>query len=323
MRSDAPPSAEPISWDTIEEEILCPLCDYNLRGLIEPRCPECGYRFKWPELLDPAQRLHPYLFEHHPERNIWSFQRTLLGGWRPKKFWTSLHPAQPSRPRRLLGYWFIYYVLFVLLFVCMIFPIFVWMSWPTRVNNVAMRTMIVRQRIDPPIATPGPGLWPPERYSDADLDSIYPTNIFRIIIDKLSLHGYMDYYFGPLLALLIWPWTTFVALSILRASMKQSRVKSIHVLRCVLYTNDFLLWLAPLYSLLYYIAAITVPTFGTTVGSLFPAISFFGLIIWSFRLMSAYRHYLRFPQPVATVILSQLISLGLMAILFGIPVNWL
>src|SRR5437867_9803555 len=87
------------------EDVRCPLCDYNLRGLSEPRCPECGYQFVWDEVLDPARRKHPYLFEHHPEANVASFFRTLLGGLRPRRFWSSLLPVQPSRPRRLLMYW--------------------------------------------------------------------------------------------------------------------------------------------------------------------------------------------------------------------------
>jgi hypothetical protein len=86
------------------EAILCPLCEYDLRALEEPRCPECGYRFDWDELRDPQRRAHPYLFEHHPERNVRSFFRTLMGGWRPRRFWATLYPTQPSRPRRLAVY---------------------------------------------------------------------------------------------------------------------------------------------------------------------------------------------------------------------------
>src|SRR5687767_7734312 len=67
------------------EDLLCPLCDYNLRGLIEPRCPECGYRFEWAQLRDQKLQFHPYLFEHHPKRNVWSFCRTLVGGLRPAR----------------------------------------------------------------------------------------------------------------------------------------------------------------------------------------------------------------------------------------------
>ena len=43
-------------WSQQVEEICCPLCGYNLRGLSEPRCPECGHRFEWHTLIDPAER---------------------------------------------------------------------------------------------------------------------------------------------------------------------------------------------------------------------------------------------------------------------------
>src|SRR5438874_13435081 len=81
------------------------MCGYDLRGQIEPRCPECGYRFQWEELRDPARRRHPYLFEHHPERNLWSFSRTLFAGLLPRRFWKTLLPVQPSSPARLINYW--------------------------------------------------------------------------------------------------------------------------------------------------------------------------------------------------------------------------
>src|SRR4051812_29597472 len=81
-------------WETIQHAVECPLCDYNLRGLTECRCPECGFVFQWAEVLDPDRRNHPYLFEQHPERNFWSFFRTLVGGFRPGRFWTTLHPVQ-------------------------------------------------------------------------------------------------------------------------------------------------------------------------------------------------------------------------------------
>ena len=58
-----------------------------------------------PELLDPGKRLHPYLFEHHAERDLSSFLQTALGHWRPFRFWSHLHPGQPSNRRRLIRYW--------------------------------------------------------------------------------------------------------------------------------------------------------------------------------------------------------------------------
>ena len=94
-------------WSAVNNGVPCPLCDYDLRGLSEPRCPECGYRFSWHELLDPKIAPHAYLFEHHPRRNILSFLRTLRATWRPRTFWRSIAPTQPISFRRLLIYWFV------------------------------------------------------------------------------------------------------------------------------------------------------------------------------------------------------------------------
>src|SRR5438477_10336608 len=89
----------------LDDKLLCPLCDYDLRGLIEPRCPECGYRFEWAELRDPTRRLHPYLFEHHPERNVRALIRTFRTSLRPWRFWSQLFPTQAPRRRRMIVYW--------------------------------------------------------------------------------------------------------------------------------------------------------------------------------------------------------------------------
>src|SRR5438552_8175870 len=106
------PAAAPPLVDTPEtrDALDCPLCGYSLRGLSaepEPRCPECGYRFQWQELLRARQLAHPYLFEHYPRRNVISFLRTMLGGLRPRRFWSSLNAGHDIRPRRLVIYWII------------------------------------------------------------------------------------------------------------------------------------------------------------------------------------------------------------------------
>ena len=97
----------PTSETFSKEELHCPLCDYDLRGLTEPRCPECGYQFEWVELMDRTRRTHPFLFEHHPERNVWSFTRTAIAGLRSIRFWKSIKPHMTPRPARLLLYWMI------------------------------------------------------------------------------------------------------------------------------------------------------------------------------------------------------------------------
>lgn len=97
--------SEPAELST-DRDVLCPMCDYNLRGITEPRCPECGFRFDWSELLDVTRRQHPYLYEHRRHDSFRSFWQTLLGGLNPWCFWRTLHPAQPSDPKRLRRYLF-------------------------------------------------------------------------------------------------------------------------------------------------------------------------------------------------------------------------
>ncbi len=49
--SSQPPSLEP--WPDeggLNEDVPCPKCQYNLRGLTVPRCPECGFEFTWADV---------------------------------------------------------------------------------------------------------------------------------------------------------------------------------------------------------------------------------------------------------------------------------
>src|SRR5437773_3061592 len=93
-------------WSKISTEIICPLCDYNLRGLEKPRCPECGCRFSWWEVLDPSRKVHPYLYEHHPEHGFRTFWKTAAATMLPTMFWRKLLPGYHTRPWRLILYAF-------------------------------------------------------------------------------------------------------------------------------------------------------------------------------------------------------------------------
>jgi hypothetical protein len=52
MASAAPPAADPLDPGPkgLAEDLPCPRCQYNLRGLTVPRCPECGYHFAWSDV---------------------------------------------------------------------------------------------------------------------------------------------------------------------------------------------------------------------------------------------------------------------------------
>ncbi|HKQ47015.1 MAG TPA: hypothetical protein VJZ71_02970 [Phycisphaerae bacterium] len=41
----APPNAAPVVATSSDEEIYCPICNYNLTGILTGRCPECGSLF--------------------------------------------------------------------------------------------------------------------------------------------------------------------------------------------------------------------------------------------------------------------------------------
>jgi hypothetical protein len=262
-------------WAAQREDLACPLCGYNLRGLSEPRCPECGCRFRWADLRDPARCAHPFLFEHHPERNGWSFWKTAFGGLRPVRFWRSLAPAQPQRPLRLVIYW----LLSAFVALLCVAGIYLLGYWRLHDRYRAMATVFRPRRPYTPI-----GLW-------ELLDFTGP--------------GYLVWWAWGFL----WPWLTFLALMVFRMSMRRARVKSVHVLRCVLYSADGLLWGGV--SLLLIAAAASVSgrieSPGPVVGVLY-AIAVCGcaaLVVG--RLCVAYDRYLRFDHPWVTVLASQAI----------------
>src|SRR5262245_60898704 len=92
----------------VDRDVLCPLCEYNLRGLVEPRCPECGYSFEWAELLDRDRWTHPWLFEHQRKRRIRAFFRTFFASLLPWRFWSSVRPTNTPKPAWLFVYWLLF-----------------------------------------------------------------------------------------------------------------------------------------------------------------------------------------------------------------------
>ena len=102
----SPPSLQPPppDWSAISQTVRCPLCEYDLRGLAEPRCPECGYQFTWPELLDADRRAKLFVFEHAIAHHRRAFIRTSLAGWWPWLFWRRLQPQDPIDGDRLRLY---------------------------------------------------------------------------------------------------------------------------------------------------------------------------------------------------------------------------
>jgi len=310
MHSDppAPPVARPLA--AIDEDIHCPLCNYNLRGLTQPRCPECGFTFEWPDLLDPARRKHPYLFEHHPDRNIWSFTKTLVGSQSPRRFWTTLHPAQPSNRRRL----FIYVLLTTLPVVLLFTAHIVNNSLGLIAANAANRAWLTASLMNP--RTPAQKSWADSLVvkhptTQAAIDSVYPPRIpiTHLVVAAIATGG--DALIVTLLVL-VYPLLTLAALLVFQISMKRAKVRTTHVARCWAYSFDVVLPWSLIATPLVALESFIFPTTPWIQRSdLFPWLLalWFGLALFAAcRLAVAYHRYLRFDRPYWTVLATQIIA---------------
>ena len=295
-------AGETIDWSTISENIECPLCLYNLRGLTEPRCPECGYQFQWIDLLDPNRRRHRYLFEHHPERNMWSFFRTLLSGVRPRKFWSDLKPTHIVRPRRLVFYWVLCSCLVPLLPIAQA----VYLGTNLARSNAWTRLWVMTGPYSNPQSR--------QQYVDSNLP-LPPSRAFFRQYWELLNGNFVSEASVEVASILAWPWLTFAAQMVFRASMRKAKVQKGHVLRCVIYCADT----SVLYTAVVMLAVtcVIVAAFlqhRANVGSYFAFWLLLG--VWTLRLdrlVTAYRKYLQFDHPFLTVLASQIIVLLAMA----------
>jgi hypothetical protein len=86
-------------------DIYCPHCDYNLRGLPELRCPECGHDFDVKRVRSRPE-ISVYLFERKQWTDFRSLIRTAVAGFRPREYWTAVDRIGPPRIRMILWYWF-------------------------------------------------------------------------------------------------------------------------------------------------------------------------------------------------------------------------
>lgn len=115
VHTSMPPAVAAPDWQTVTDDVECVRCGYNLRGLAQPRCPECGLEFEWADLFDPARRRHPYLFEHQAQHGRFgAFFRTAVGALNPWRFWRTITIQQPCHGRRLWLYALIFVGLYEL-----------------------------------------------------------------------------------------------------------------------------------------------------------------------------------------------------------------
>ncbi|HEY7091435.1 MAG TPA: hypothetical protein VH518_25280 [Tepidisphaeraceae bacterium] len=294
----------PPDWSLVKCDILCPLCDYNLRGLVEPRCPECGHQFKWDEILSQGDRTHPFLFEHQPHRNVWSFFRTLRESMMPRRFWRSVLPIHRIIPRRLIVYWLLLLSLGFLAALPAIPQAMRQESANLRASRQWMVAWLTRSPSDPQAAAFLKTYGSPAAAANASYPALGTFALFgRALTQNWSMQQML---IPPLAAAVSWPWLTLASLLIFRASLAQARIKTGHVLRCVIYCEDLLLLLLPGFMMALSVAYVPGWWMGVAVRWVGLGMSLAALLL-TYRLAMAYRLYLRFPHAIATVIASQII----------------
>ncbi|MCB9853424.1 MAG: hypothetical protein H6819_10045 [Phycisphaerales bacterium] len=268
-------------WASFLDEIECPLCGYNLRGLSEARCPECGGVFEWRDLLDPNCRRHAYLFEYDPKASAGSFFRTMIAGVRTNRFWKSVHPVLPVRIGRLTRYGLNVFVAMFLSFVVGLWAIDMWQA------------SLPRWRIRMPGSALAPWTW-----SVRDLRTV------------LSVNSHFFNY-------VIWFLATFGAMLVFQGSMRRKRIRVRHLYRCMIYSSDVFVWLA---AVLVVLDVIEAWSFGNVIVTIqyvaFASAVFFAAV----RLIAAFRDYLQFPHPAATVVATQVIVILLISNIYIVRV---
>jgi hypothetical protein len=128
--------------------------------------------------------------------------------------------------------------------------------------------------------------------------------------------------------LALFPWFNFLALLIFQQSMRRSRVRAVHVLRCAIYCGDLVLWFS-LGSSTVLVTSEYRNVFGNLGHPLKgfflgggPLLSLLGcgvlamMLLNGLRLWVAYRFYLRFERALGLVVASQIVViLALVAVL--------
>jgi hypothetical protein len=286
-------------WSVTAETVQCPLCDYNLRGLTQPLCPECGYTFAWPDLLDPRRRRHQYLFEHNPRRNLASFAKTITRKFRPGRFWKTLYPSQPVNTRRLITYGLICALVAFL---------------PAILAMLAVDSSLRLASSSAPVSIVWSGAnWPPT-------PAPAPASATMMWWDRVSYllweHRDLQIYLGACAA--AYPLLSGLIFLIFHQSMRRASVKPRHAMRVALYSGDIVFWYG-LWALGLIAPGSSDPFAYDTYERLLIGGALVAMSISFLRMWAGCRYYMQFRDAFGTVVAAQLIAL--LALLCFMPLS--
>ncbi len=273
------PDGQP-DWETITFEVNCSRCDYDLRLLPLPRCPECGLQFEWREVIDRAAHWSKFLFEHNWRKQpIRSYLTTIWKSLRPFRFWKQVSIHDDIRPGPL---WF--------LFLASVF----WFVLTLQVLSLA--AWGIMEAVRPLVYS----LYQPQLASRTNftfLQKYYwdvATLLFDLEFNHFIIPGFL--LFGFLMAL--------VTLCSLRQTLGRCRVRTIQVFRVMVYSAapfwimlaSLLLFLMPLSKMWNSNWFVELPEWLAITISLLPITI---PAICSIPIIAGLHSYLHLPHPTA------------------------
>ena len=336
-------SPDTTAGPTADADLPCPLCGYNLRGLADPRCRECGFAFRWDELLDARRAEQPFLFEHGHRGLARRFVQTYALSALPRRFWRRVTPANPVGVGRLIAYWAVVNVLLVVVAVAAVTTAAVSLAE----SNAADRTATYKPDPDQPGKFVSVNGRTHVVVTQADIDAADPRPASPAFAAQLYRSATFPRVAEAALLAAVWPWLTAAALLVYRTSFRQATVHAGHVLRAAVYGGDVALALFVLTLLLYGPAATFGPLYsrpsswaGLLAGRdpFAPAaplavLGFYGVSPFSLavatvaavvtgRLTVAYGRCFRFPHPFWAAAASQVIVVLLVSVV-ALQLRWL
>ena len=266
-------------WSGMDSQVHCSICSYNLRGLTNPRCPECGYPFQWSELRPRSNSWIDRFFEYATHSFIRSFLFTWLRAFLPGRFYAKVTASHPIHKRRL-----------IIILLLLILPAIPLQIVPFLAHLVFHMKFL----------------------ANVPFSSAAFCDLFLYLSGRSYISIWIIFSLAPL------AWITFSVFSIffLRQTARKAKNNLWHVIRCVVYSAAPFIPLsaiAPLFMVFFMELHYSILTF-----ELFNnALSLSLLLLWPiFLLASSAKHYLRIPHPLFTILALQLIFL---LALLGLP----
>jgi|GEM_PF-6910716 len=313
------------AWETIPHEITCPLCEYNLRGLAGNRCPECGHQFNLSELLKAKESEHPFLIEHGRRGLLERYRKTFRTSIGVRGIWQTVTPSHRLNAGRLVAYklsqWAMFGVGSVVVLVVMIgysvaAHAYARVELARRFSHRTHSKDMVQTMVDQEM----PSL----------AFTAHVSNAMVVVEDNLPPLIIM---FGTMV---FWPWLLFITQFVFLESLRRKQIHRAHLLRCAVYSSDVaVFWFVPfllVFGGVEFLRPHSMSVFGAWGGSGWNELlndamrcSLPLMLLWlTWRLVQAYRSYLRFPHAAASAIGAAVITILTLLSIFNlfIPNMW-